>query len=173
MALILYDIASFYKKFLIDVNYKVSCSNGNQYMIIGNPENFLHLTGLQDAVPNLDPIDFYYDCINNKYTDVRTLIPSSTDKCLKNKILIKANYFYNIQNCILLKGNLYICNNIIAFCNDFSVGNKTKTHTVLFIYSKQLNAYVPLSNQIDKNSSYSWVNQKHYSFTPIDSIEII
>ena len=167
-------LAQQYKDFFLDVEYHIY-TKSEEIILKGKPNNFLHLTGLQQCLsPRIDVSQFYFDCLNGKYGDIKSLLTRIKDKTIKNKIYIKTDYFSNIQNAILLSSDLFFKDKIdYGICSPFVIGNKVKFHTVLFVYNDDCGFCVPKSNQVDMSKDFSNVIKHNYGSVPITKIEVI
>lgn len=156
----LYDLAVSFKNQFLD-NYYVLKTDTRTIIIYSKPSNFLHLTGLQrcPSLPNYkQKSDFYFDCINNKFTTVKDLI-QSLDKKQQNIIQIKTCYFYNLSQSILQSEYLYFDEENIYTCSEFPTNNIKRCQTCICAYNCKYNSYMPKSNQVDIDKAHSCVSK--------------
>ena len=170
----LQKLAELYKHQFIDCKYIIHTEN-NTLVLNGQPDNFMHLIGVEKYLPpNTKKAQFYYDCLNNKYSTIENIINQMQEQDDKNMASIKSGYFYNIQNAIMQASDLYYTEEVeYGVCSDFKFKNKIKYHTVLFKYDNSLGFCIPKSNQVDKDIKYSNVIKYKYGKKPIIKIEII
>lgn len=151
------ELALLYKEQFLD-NYYVISTDFSTIVINSQPSNFLHLTGLQrcPATPSYTQKgDFYFDCINKKFTDVELLIQSITKKEDKNITKIKICYFSQLQSTIL-NGQYLFKDKLDAYTYSlFSTNSRERCQTFICTYNKKYNSYMPMSNQVDINEKYS------------------
>lgn len=154
----LYDLAMSYKNQFLD-NYYILETESTKIIIYSKPFNFLHLTGLQrcPSVAQYDnKSDFYFDCIDNKFSTVKSLI-HSMNKDQQNMILIKTCYFYNLGQSILQSRYLYKNNKDAYTCSAFLTRNNSRYQTFMCTYNNKFNCYMPKSNQVDIDEQHSCV----------------
>lgn len=170
----LQDLAVLYKQQFIELKYIIETEN-KSIVIDGQPDNFLHLLGIEDYIsPTIKKEQFYFDCLNGKFGNIEPIINGISDKSERNMAKIKTCYFYNIQNAIETVSCLYYKgDDDYGICSSFQYKNKIKHHTVLFKYDKTLGFCVPKSNQVDMDAKFSNVNKYKYDSEPITNIQVI
>lgn len=153
----------FFKDQLLDKLYIINTETTIIY-IRTFPKNLLHLTGMQRTrelcrVKNLP--QFYYDCINNKYTK-NILKYSFHNNKERNMVHMKVSNFDKIQDTILNAPILYYTKDQMnspskSISVNFTIRNKEKYLTMIFKHDKESAYYVPVSIQLDQSLSYGVV----------------
>lgn len=167
------DLALLYEQQFLKCKYIIH-TNENTIVLNGQPDNFMHLIGVEKYLPySISKSKFYYECLEDDSISIKKIINQmQTDD--KNIANIKSCYFYNIQNAIVNAKDLYYKDkNDYGICSEFKYKNKTKYHTILFKYDKSLGFCIPKSNQVDKDIKFSNVIKYKYNKRPILNVEII